>query len=366
MEIVSFDELSLLAIVRTALHGDGECLENCPMDYQMMMRLAEEQAVQGLLLDGVACMPKEMTPPLPLLLKLTGVVYQQMENINRRHIDVIGKIAGALKDAGIKAVFMKGQTTGRRWPNPLHRTPGDVDFLVGKKDYLKTLDVLESIGRVDRTLRHEHHGMAFVDGVQIEPHYKIHNYQCPWTDRRMNGLANHILQNDCSKTLIGEHEVNVLPPTFESVFLISHIVNHIYEEGLGLRQLIDYAMLLKYEHHNIDWERHGKWLNDVNMTRAWRIVACLCQDYLGNERYWEFTDREHEWVGRLMKDVMTVGNFGRAAYTFKHDTIWHRLQNYRWVVRRAWKMGFVCPGEARWWPISKLIRFTKKQNTDIL
>ena len=357
---LSHDERSLLAIVRNALNGDDCRLEICPTDYQRVMRMAEEQAVQGLLLDGVVRMPKEMAPPLPMLLKLTGVVCGQMENINRRHIDVIGKMSATLEDAGIKAVFMKGQTTGRRWSAPLHRTPGDVDFLVEESDYQRTLDVLESIGEVDRTLRHEHHGMAFVDGVQIEPHYKIHNYQCPWTDRRMNGLASSILKDESCKAMIGDKEINVLPATFESVFLISHIVNHIYEEGLGLRQLVDYAMLLRHEHGNIDWERHNEWLEQVRMMRAWRIVVCLCQDYLGAERHWEFTEKEHERAGRLMRDVMAVGNFGRAAYTFRHDTIWHKLRNYRWVVRRAWRMGFVCPNEALWWPVSKMIRFTKK------
>ena len=176
----------------------------------------------------------------------------------------------------------------------------------------------------------------------------------------MNGLASSILKDESCKAMIGDKEINVLPATFESVFLISHIVNHIYEEGLGLRQLVDYAMLLRHEYHNIDWERHGQWLNDVSMTGAWRIVACLCQDFLGAERHWEFTEKEHEWACRLMNDVMAVGNFGRAAYTFRHDTLWHKLQNYRWVTGRAWTMGFVCPSEACWWPVSKLIRFTKK------
>lgn len=193
---LSHDEQSLLAVVRAALNGGDDRLGNCQMDYRELMRMAEEQAVQGLLLDGIAKLPKETAPPLPMLLRLTGVVCQQMENINRLHIDVIGKIAATLDDAGIKAVFMKGQTTGRRWPAPLHRTPGDIDFLVGKEDYLRTLDVLEGIGRVDRALR--------------------------------------------------------------------------------------------------------------------------------------------------------------------HDTIWHKLRNYRWVAGRAWRMGFVCPSEALWWPVSKIIRFTKK------
>ena len=255
---------------------------------------------------------------------------------------------------------MKGQTTGSRWPNPLHRSPGDIDFLVAPDDFERTLDVLDRIGKVDRNLEHEHHGMAYVDGVQLEPHYKIHNYQCPSTDRAMNEMALKMLKSTEFKAEMGDCEVYVFPPTFESVFLISHIVNHIYEEGLGLRQIIDYAMLLKHEYERIDWQLHDDYLKKIQMERAWRIICCICQDYLFMPVHWSFTDKEHLWAEKLMSDVMRVGNFGRRAYTFRHDTRIHQMQNYLWVLRRTWDMGFVCPSEARWWPMAKLLRFLRK------
>ena len=354
---------SLLNIISSYLFDvQKEILNECP-DFESIVTQAEYQAVQGLLLDGLENIPKAQRPPIPQILRLAGTVCQQMEQVNRMHIAVIGKINTALAEAGIKAVFMKGQITGSRWPNPLHRSPGDIDFLVAPDDFERTLDVLDRIGKVDRNLEHEHHGMAYVDGVQLEPHYKIHNYQCPSTDRAMNEMALKMLKSTEFKAEMGDCEVYVFPPTFESVFLISHIVNHIYEEGLGLRQIVDYAMLLKHEYERIDWQIHDDYLKRIRMKRAWRIVTCLCQDYLGMQNLWSFTDKEHKWAERLVADVMHVGNFGRAAYVFRHDSAWHQLQNYLWVLRRVFKMGFVCPSEAMWWPISKLLRFSKKSIT---
>lgn len=110
---------------------------------------------------------------------------QRKECVNCLHRSVIFKIDKALKAEDIMVVFMKGQTTVLRYPNPLHRTSGDVDFVVSAKDFNKTLAVMKKIGKVDHGLVHEHHGMAWVDGVTVVPHYKVHNCQRPSTDRAM-------------------------------------------------------------------------------------------------------------------------------------------------------------------------------------
>ena len=86
---------------------------------------------------------------------------QRMEQINTLHRCVIVKIDKALKAEGIPVVFMKGQTTALRYPNPLHRTPGAIDFVVNPKDFKKTMEVLEKIGKVNHDLVHEHHGMVW-------------------------------------------------------------------------------------------------------------------------------------------------------------------------------------------------------------
>ncbi|MBD9271351.1 MAG: hypothetical protein EGS53_00250 [Prevotella sp.] len=46
-----------------------------------------------------------------------------------------------MNSEGIPVIFMKGQTTALRYPNPLHRTPGNIDFVVNPKDFKKTMEV---------------------------------------------------------------------------------------------------------------------------------------------------------------------------------------------------------------------------------
>ena len=58
-------------------------------------------------------------------------------------------------------------------------------------------------------------------------------------------------------------------------------VNHVYEEGLGLRQVIDYAMFLSRCADKIEWMQNHDYLHQMHMERAWRIFTCICVDYLG-------------------------------------------------------------------------------------
>ena len=62
-----------------------------------------------------------------------------------------------------------------------------------------------------------------------------------------------------------------------------------------------------------------------------------------------------------MADIMRVGNFGRGEYVFHHRGFKDAFNNYCWVVKRCWNLGFVCPSEARWWIISKVKRFFWKK-----
>ena len=290
-----------------------------------------------------------------------------MEQINTLHRSVIVKIDKALKAEGIQAVFMKGQTVALRYPNPLHRTPGDIDFVVASEDFDRTMAVMEKIGKVDHGLVHEHHGMAWVDGVTVEPHYKVHNYQRPSTDQAMQEIFSSVFPSKLSSADIDGYEVPVFSPTFESVFLISHMVNHVYEEGLGLRQVIDYAMFLHNCADKIDWMQHHEWLYRMHMERAWRIFTCICVNYLGlplPSQVEPFSYNERKWAAALMEDIMRVGNFGRGEYVFKHQGLMDAWKNYCWVAKRCIRLGFVCPSEARWWMISKVKRFFWKKKIE--
>lgn len=365
-ETMNLSKDLLLKFLRAVLFGEKlDASDFTEADWKSIFQLADEQTVSALLLDGMSLLPSEcITIPLGDKLKRIATM-QHIEQMNRLHRKVIVKIDQALKSEGISVVFMKGQTTALRYPNPLHRTPGDIDFVVNPKDFKKTMEVLEKIGKVNHDLVHEHHGMAWVDGVTVEPHYKVHNYQCPSTDHAMQEMFASVFPSELSSADMDGYAVPVFPPTFESVFLISHMVNHVYEEGLGLRQVIDYAMFLSSSADKIDWLQHHEYLHQMHMERAWRIFTCICVDYLGMSlpsQVEPFSHQEKVWAEKMMTDIMRVGNFGRGEYVFQHRGIKDAFNNYCWVVKRCWYLGFVCPSEARWWIISKVKRFFWKKS----
>lgn len=350
----------LLSILRSALWGekpDVNFFKN--VSWRDIINLAGVQTVRGLLLDGISLLPEELMPDEDSVMEIAGK-QNKIEIHNQVHRDTIVQIDQALRSNGITAVFMKGQTTALRYPKPLHRQPGDIDFVVRKSDFPKTLDVLEGLGKVDRTLVHEHHGMAWVNDVTVEPHYKVHNYQRPSTDKAMKEMFSEVFPDKLINADIDGHKVDIFPPTFESVFLISHMVNHVYEEGLGLRQVIDYAMFLDRCADKIDWLQHDEWLSKMRMQRSFRIFTCICVKYLGlslPSHVQPFSFKEEEWGKELMEDIMTVGNFGRGKYVFRHNGWKDALRNYIWVLNRCASLDFVCPSEAKWWVVSKFTRF---------
>lgn len=355
----------LLSLLRAALWGEvpkTSLFKEASWD--QIIHLADVQTVRGLLLDGISLLPKNLIPDEDIVMELAGKQNKIVIH-NQVHRDTIIQIDKALKAKSIAAVLMKGQITALRYPQPLHRQPGDIDFVIRKEDFPKTLNVLDTIGKVDRNLVHEHHGMAWVNNVTVEPHYKVHNYQRPSTDKAMQEMFSKVFPDKLIKADIDGYKVNVFPPTFESVFLISHIVNHVYEEGLGLRQVIDYAMFLDKCADKIDWLQHDEFLYRMRMQRAFRIFTCICVEYLGlilPSQVEPFSYKEKEWAKKMIEDIFEVGNFGRGKYVFKHNGLSDALRNYRWVFTRCLRLGFVCPSEARWWIVSKFTRYFWKKN----
>lgn len=209
----------LLSLLRAALWGKKPNTSLFKdVAWKDVIHLADVETVKGLLLDGISLLPKELMPDENTIMNLAGRQNKIVQH-NQVHRETIVQIDQALKANGITAVFMKGQITALRYPQPLHRQPGDIDFVVSKDDFAKTLDVLDTIGKVDRNLVHEHHGMAWVNGVTVEPHYKVHNYQRPSTDTAMQEMFAKVFPEKLIEADIDGHKVNVFPPTWVYVDL---------------------------------------------------------------------------------------------------------------------------------------------------
>ena len=358
--------MSLLLELTQVSLGTCDRLSRAPSaaEWSDMYLQAQKQSIVGVLVDGLEHLPKEQLPSKELLLQWIGGA-QMIENQNALHNTVLRKTNQCLREGKIPAAFMKGLVCGARYANPKRRACGDIDFVVAEDDFPKTLGILETIGTVDRGLIHEHHGMAFVDGVQLEPHYKVHNFQSPHVDNTMKGLFSDVFPQQLVYEDVNGEGIPTFPPAFECVVLVGHMVNHVYAEGLGLRQQIDFYCFLNKKYNDINWEECHRYLSEIRMERAFRIFACICEQYLGlpsTVLSISYTDKEKSFAEKLMDDILTVGNFGRGVdYLGKNETL-KPLKSYLWVTRRCVKLGYLCPEEAKWWPVSKVKRFFWKKS----
>lgn len=352
-----------IELLQVAL-GQRERLSQAPPSYEWEALLEDSivQTVTGVLLNGIERLPTEQRPETDLLLEWIGEV-QIIEALNEHHGKVLQKTYSCLEKGRLKVAFMKGLVCGARYPNPKRRQCGDIDFVVAEKDFSRTLDLLEGIGEVDRSLVHEHHGMAFVDNVTLEPHYKVHNYQNPKVDKAMKELFEEVFPERLVYVKINGGRIPVFPVAFEGVMLTGHMVNHVYAEGLGLRQVIDFYYWLTSFDLSSYSEELWRGLRMMRMERAFRVFVRICKEYLGMPSEvigLEYTEREKRFAKKMMKDIMTVGNFGRGERNVGDNRWLKPLRSYLWVLHRCWKLGYLCPAEAKWWPVSKFLRYGRK------
>lgn len=96
----------------------------------------------------------------------------------------------------------------------------------------------------------------------------------------------------------------------------------------------------------------------MNMTRAARAFTRICEKYLGADRFimgYTYTEKEEAFADKMVTDIMAVGNFAKDV------KLEAGLQAYLWTTKRAISLVYLCPSEARWWPVSKLARFFWKK-----
>lgn len=353
--------------------GTRICLSNTPSadEWGELYKMAKKQSLLGICFAGVQRLQQQrQEPPEMTYLKWMGMA-AKIQQKSEEHRRVLKRLSEFLNEKGHRAIFMKGLTCAEHYPDPLLRQCGDIDFVVKENDFDDVMKALEEIAEVDHDLVHEHHGMAHIGNVQLEPHYKIHNYQNPWNDRTMRTLQQELLNGEerCMmkvgnpSTDSGQvAEIEKFPVEFEGMFLVSHMVNHVFEEGLGLRQVMDYGFWVKDlpNHKDFDMERYHEYLRKMHMDRAAKIFTYICEKYLGMDRHimgYAYTEKEEAFAEKMLADIMAVGNFARGAEEHP-EAGW---QAYWWTTKRAWQLGYLCPSEARWWPVSKFVRFFDKK-----
>ena len=297
-------------------------------DWKELYAIAKKQALLGVLFHGIQRLPKELAPEQKLLMQWM-VMAEMIRKQNIRQFQDSAKVCMNFENKGFANCILKGQGNALLYPDPYMRTPGDIDIYLsgGRRKIMKYVDQVCPI----QVMRY-HHVDFPVMKTAIEVHFTPSYMFFPIHNSRMQKWFKEVMGEQCNHRVSlpdGYGEIHVPQVSFNVIYILSHLYRHIFTEGIGLRQLLDYYFVL------LKWHTDLTNLTDSNKSLPQMTLINTDLDALRHKlKYlglWKFAqavmfvmkevfglseDRMivpmDEREGRfLLDEIMRGGNFGQ-------------------------------------------------------
>ena len=141
---------------------------------------------------------------------------------------------------------------------------------------------------------------------------------------------------------------------FNRIYILVHIYRHLFAEGIGLKQLLDYYFVLQQGFTEVEREETLRTLRSLGMMRFTRAVMWVLQEVYGLPDRYLLTSPDEEEGRFLLSEILLAGNFGQ------HDERLQRAEGegtFRWGLRKVMRnFRFVrsYPSEVLWSPLFKV------------
>ena len=221
------------------------------IDWRQLYTFASRQAVLGFCFDGIERLTKEFSEELKqnpmgrdLLMTWMGAS-QQIRRQNMKVNAVASKLYSKFREDGLRCCLLKGQGNALMYPNPYSRTPGDIDVWVNASreditDYAKThFEIGDDI--------RFHHLETTMDGVPVELHFFPCSMNNPIYHARLQKWFRRNADLQCSHIVglpDGAGDIAIPTTAFNVIYQLTHLYHHFFDEGIGMRQIIDYFLVV--------------------------------------------------------------------------------------------------------------------------
>lgn len=283
------------------------------IDWQGLYVFSQQQAILGIVLDGVDRLSKTQQVDIPqnLLFKWIGQVSQieaQNKLVNKR----VKELTKSLKEQGRKSCILKGQGNALMYPNPLHRLPGDIDvWIEGSKKEVAAFVHQRFPGM---NVQYHHMNYPVFDDVDVEVHYYPSFCYNKWNNHRLLQFFQESSQEQFSN--INSEGYAVPTVVFNLVFQLSHMMRHFFTQGIGLRHAIDYYYLLQQEIAEAEKQEVVKVLKRCGMYKFFCAVLWIETEVLDLGKNTDIAPYNRKAGALVLKEMLKGGNFG---HHYKHN-----------------------------------------------
>ena len=331
-------------------------LEEC----RLLLSEARKQAVDGVLLDGISKVIVNDDPHCQKL-KLQWIANAlQLERCNDLTNQCARKVTGFFREGGYRSCVLKGQGVALLYPNPKRRHCGDIDLWVdGERD--EVVNFIRSKGVKVYDIHLVHATADFFEEVPVEIHFRPSWMYNPILDRKLQKF----FEEQASEQFANyDGSVGFAYPTiyFNLVHSMVHINRHIFEEGIGLRQLMDYYYILQ---HSTQQERSDayKVLCSVGLKKFVGAVMYVLKQALLLEDDLMLCEPNSVLGIPLLDSIIAGGNFGKA-FGLKHG----RNKLEKGLLQWKHNLQFILPyaNEAMWIPVFQVWHYLWRKGNGYL
>ena len=221
------------------------------MNWQELYSFASKQALLGLCFEGIERLGKEYPEELKqnpigreLLMTWMGKA-QQIRRQNMKMNAVASKLFSMLREDGLRCCILKGQGNALMYPNPYSRTPGDIDIWIDASRE-RIMEYAQKKFELEDDIRLQHLETS-LDGVPVELHFFPCSMNNPIYHARLQKWFRRNADLQCSNVVglpDGAGDIAIPTSSFNIVYQLCHLYHHFFDEGVGMRQIIDYFLVV--------------------------------------------------------------------------------------------------------------------------
>lgn len=333
---------------------DGSSLTATSSDWKKFYSFCKKQALLGI---GFSALEKIGSCPKNLMLSWYGVVLQ----IEKRNIEMTKackEVSEAFGNDGFDSCVLKGQGNFLNYPKEIRnrRQPGDIDLWASPKNggnaQKKVIGYVKGKGNSQVGPNYLHIDMLWNSNIEIEVHYRPRFLVSPYRNYLIQkwfaSRKEACMSNRC------QDGFSVPPTSVNVVYQMSHLFSHYFDEGLGMRQLLDYYFVLE------KWKDERKEDNVLRILESFGIgkfsaaIMWVLQEVFAMPHEYMICEPDEKEGRILLDEIMQSGNFGqydtRGADLKNGGTIKHGF----WKLKRIMRLVGSYPEMALWEPIFRV------------
>ena len=318
---------SFFALVRAGLfpvHDEGFMVNESlfqDVEWEKVYQLAQEQVPKVLLLQWIG---------------EVQVIEQRNKEMNAFIADLIDK----LRKADIYALLVKGQGIAQCYEKPLWRCSGDIDLFLSDENYQKAKALLLPLGKITEPeeVAKKHFAMN-IDGWAVELHGTLKSGLSASVERELDRLQEDTFYGGQVRSWMnGQTQVFLLKAENDAFYVFTHILQHFYKEGVGLRQLCDWCRLMRTYKDSLNYGLLEQRIKRAGLMSEWKAFYALATKYLGMPEVpcFMFQDSGNpQWerkADRIMEFILKSGNMG-------HNRDMSHYSKYPYLIRKCVSMG---------------------------